>query len=113
MEKIIMRADLSKIMIGKYVTISDSVIIKPPIKKQNKEYNFVPVQIGSFVFIDKNTIIQAMKIGHYARIGKDCVIGQRVVIGDGAVILDGSIVTADAQIAPYSVYGGKPALYLG
>lgn len=54
-----------------------------------------------------------MKIGSYVKIGKDCVIGQRVVIGECSVILDGSIVTADTQIAPYSVYGGKPALYMG
>lgn len=65
------------------------------------------------MFVDKNTIIQAMKIGNYSKIGKDCVIGQRVVIGECSVILDGSIVTADTQIAPYSVYGGKPATYMG
>lgn len=54
-----------------------------------------------------------MKIGNYVKIGKDCVIGQRVVIGECSVVLDGSIVTADTQIAPFSVYGGKPALYMG
>lgn len=42
---------------------------------------FVNVQIGNYVFVDKNTIIQAMKIGNYVKIGKDCIIGQRVVIG--------------------------------
>lgn len=54
-----------------------------------------------------------MKVGSYVKIGKDCIIGQRVIIGECSIILDGSIVTADTQIAPFSVYGGKPALYMG
>lgn len=54
-----------------------------------------------------------MKIGNYAKIGKDCIIGSRVIIGEASIILDGSIVTADTNIAPFSVYGGKPALYMG
>jgi dynactin-5 len=54
-----------------------------------------------------------MKIGNFVKIGKDCIIGQRVVIGECSIVLDGSIVTADTQIAPFSVYGGKPALYMG
>lgn len=54
-----------------------------------------------------------MKIGNYAKLGKDCIIGPRSIIGECSIILDGSIVTADTNIAPYSVYGGKPALYMG
>jgi carbonic anhydrase/acetyltransferase-like protein (isoleucine patch superfamily) len=81
MEKVILRSDLSQIVIGKYVILSDNVIIKPPLKKQNNLMKFVPVDICNFVFIDKNTIVQAIKIGNYTKIGKDCVIGQRVVIG--------------------------------
>lgn len=113
MDRLILRADLSKIYIGRYVTLSQNVIVKPPIKRQNNQMKFVNVEIGNYVFVDKGTIIQAMKIGHYVRIGKDCVIGQRVVIGECSIVLDGSIVTADTQIAPFSVYGGKPALYMG
>ena len=113
MDRLILRADLGKIYIGRYVTLSENVIVKPPMKKQNNQMKFVPVEIGNYVFVDKNTIIQAMKVGNYSKIGKDCIISQRVVIGECAVILDGSIVTPDTQIAPYSVYGGKPALYMG
>ena len=54
-----------------------------------------------------------MKVGNYAKIGKDCILGPRVVVGESSIILDGSIVTADTNIAPFSVYGGKPALYMG
>ena len=65
------------------------------------------------MFVDKGTIIQGIKIGSYVKIGKDCIIGPRVVIGDCCIILDGSIIPGDAQLASSSVYGGKPALYMG
>ena len=63
--------------------------------------------------MDKGAIIEAMLIGDYVKIGKDCILGQRVVVGNNAVILDNSIVCQDTYIAPYSVYGGKPAIYMG
>jgi len=69
--------------------------------------------IGNYVFVDKGTIIEAMAIGSYSKIGRDCILGQRVVVGDNAVILDNSIVCPDTYIAPFSVYGGKPAIYMG
>ena len=74
---------------------------------------FVPVEIGNHVFIDKNTIVQAMKIGSNVKIGRDCVIGQRVIIAENCIILDGSIIPPDTNISSFSVYGGKPALYVG
>lgn len=113
MERLILRADLAKIYLGRYAILNENVIIKPPMKKQNNQMKFVSVEIGNYVFIDKNTIVQAIKIGNFAKIGKDCIIGARSTIGESSVILDGSIITPDSVIAPYSVYGGKPALYMG
>jgi dynactin 5 len=54
-----------------------------------------------------------MLIGNFVKIGKDCILGQRAVIGDNSIIMDNSIVSPDSYIAPFSVYGGKPAIYLG
>lgn len=65
------------------------------------------------MYVEKGTIIEAMSIGNFVKIGKDCILGQRVVVGDNSIILDNSIVSPDAYIAPFSVYGGKPAVYLG
>lgn len=36
MQRIILRGDLAKVSIGKYVILSEMVIIKPPTKRQNK-----------------------------------------------------------------------------
>lgn len=112
-QRIILRGDLAKVSIGKYVILSEMVVIKPPTKRQNKELRYVPTNIGNYVFVDKGTIIEAMSIGNYVKIGRDCILGQRVVIGDNSIILDNSVVCPDTFIAPYSVYGGKPAVYMG
>ena len=87
--------------------------MKPPYKRQNGQMKFVPVEVGNYVFIDKNSIVQAMKIGNNVRIGKDCIIGQRTVIAENSILLDGSIVPPDTTISSFSVHGGKPALYIG
>jgi dynactin-5 len=63
--------------------------------------------------VDKGTILQSVSIGNFVKIGKDCILDQRVVVADNSIILDNSIVPPDTYIAPFSVYGGKPAIYLG
>lgn len=35
-QRIILRGDLAKVSIGKYVVLSEMVILKPPTKRQNK-----------------------------------------------------------------------------
>ena len=86
----------------------EGVIIKPSFKKTAGRIKFTPVEIGDYVFIDKNTIVQAAKIGSYTKIGKDCIIGQRSLISDNVIIADGTIVPPDTTIPSYSMYSGKP-----
>ena len=54
-----------------------------------------------------------MSIGNLDKVVRDCILGQRVVIGDNSIVLDNSIVCPDTYIAPFSVYGGRPAIYMG
>jgi hypothetical protein len=43
MDRLLLRADLSKIYIGRFVTLGENVIVKPPIKRQNNQMKFVNV----------------------------------------------------------------------
>lgn len=108
-EKLIIRGDLASITLGKYVTLLEGVILKPSYKKHNGKIKFVPMEIGDYVFIEKNTIVSASKIGSYTRIGKDCIIGHRCVIDENVIIADGSIVPPETHIPAYSLYAGKPS----
>lgn len=71
------------------------------------------LNIGDHVFIDRGCIVCAIKIGSNVHIGKNCIIGHRVVIKDNCKILDNSILAADTVVPPFTVYGGKPATYIG
>ena len=68
--------------------------------------------IGDNVYIDRDCIISALKIGNCVQIGKSCVIGHRVQIHDNAKILDNSILPPDTIVPPYTVYGGRPAVFI-
>ena len=65
------------------------------------------------MYIDRGTIVSASRIGHNVHIGKNCVIGHRCIIKDNCKILDNSILTTDTVVPPFTVFGGRPAVYLG
>lgn len=69
--------------------------------------------IGDNVYVDRGSIVCALKIGSNVYIGKNCVIGHRVVIKDNCKILDNSVVPSDTTIPPMTVFGGRPAIYVG
>ena len=103
---------MAQISLGKYTLFLEGVVIKPSYKRvSGGKLKFLPIEIGDYVFVDKNTIIQAVKIGSFTKIGKDCIIGQRSLISDNVIILPGTIVPPDTVIPSYSVYGGKPCIY--
>ena len=68
--------------------------------------------IGDNVYIDKDCIICALKIGNNVQIGKNCVIGHKVQIHDNCKILDNSILPPDTIVPPFTVYGGRPAQFI-
>lgn len=69
--------------------------------------------IGDNVYIDRGSIVCALKIGNFVSIGKNCVIGHRCILRDNCKILDGSILPPDTVVPPFTVYGGRPATYIG
>ena len=61
-----------------YVIIREDVIIRPCHMKQQGKIKYVKQTIGDNVYIDKDCVINALKIGSNVQIGKGCVIGHRV-----------------------------------
>ena len=70
------------------------------------------MSIGDCVYIDKECVINALKIGNNVQIGRNCIIGHRVQIYDNVKILDNSIVPPETVIPAFTVYAGKPAQYI-
>lgn len=111
----ILRGDLAVIQTGEYVIIKEDVILRPTFAKGEgqKRLKYVKQKIGNCVYIDRGSIVCALRIGSNVHIGKNCIIGHRSMIKDNTKILDGSIVPPDTIIPPFTVFGGKPATYIG
>ncbi|KAL4466809.1 hypothetical protein ABPG74_010406 [Tetrahymena malaccensis] len=112
-QKNIIRGDLGRINLGKYLILCEGVTLRPSYQVQaNDQIKYSHITIGDYVIIDSNSIIQAQKIGSNVHIGKNCIIGHRANISDNVKILDDTIIPPDTVIPPYTVYGGKPARYI-
>jgi dynactin 5 len=100
---------------GEYVIIKDDVIVRPTYGKDaaGKKVKYSKLKIGSYVYIDRGTIVSCLKIGNNVHIGKNCIIGHRCVIKDNVKILDNTILAPETCVPPYTVYGGKPGVFLG
>jgi dynactin-5 len=111
----ILRGDLADIIMGEYVIIKEDVIIRPTYAKGEgqKRLKYVKQKFGSYIVIDRGSIVCSLRIGNNVHIGKNCIIGHRSIIKDNAKILDNSIVPPDTIIPPFTVFGGKPANYVG
>ena len=71
------------------------------------------MDIGDNVTIEPHCVISAASIGSNVHIGKSCIIGHRVVIKDNVKILDDTVIPPDTNIPSFTVFGGKPAQYMG
>lgn len=109
----ILRGDLATIKMGQYVVVREEVVLRPTYTKSKGKLKYVTLSIGDNVFIDKGSIVCAIKIGNNVHIGKNCVVGHRAVIKDNCKILDNSVLAPDTVVPPFTVYGGRPATYIG
>jgi dynactin-5 len=54
---LIIRGDLAKVTMGKYVTLMENVTLKPSYKRAKQKLAFIPITIGDYVTIESNSII--------------------------------------------------------
>eukprot|EP00946_MAST-07B_sp_MAST-7B-sp1_P003573 g3573.t1 len=109
----VLRGDLSHIRIGRYCILSESCTVRPTGKRFSRGFAFIPMQLGNYVYVGENTVVEAAQIGSQVMIGRNCVIGARCIIRDCCEIVDGSVVAPGTVIPPYSRYAGSPARLVG
>jgi dynactin-5 len=71
----VLRGDLAQISMGYFCVVREECIIRPCYTKTQGRLKYSKMSIGDNVFIDKDTIICALKIGNNVQIGKSCIIG--------------------------------------
>ena len=109
----ILRGDLAKICLGKCCVIEEEVILHPPYYQRKGQLKYKQMEIGSHVHIEKGCIISAEKIGSNVKIHKNSIISNRCQIQDNSMILEDSVLAPDTVVPSFSVYGGRPARFLG
>ena len=111
----ILRGDLAMVTMGEHVIIKEDVIIRPTYAKVEgkKRLTYQKQKFGNNVMIERSSIVSALRVGNNVHIGKNCVIGHRAILKDNCKILDGSVLPPDSIVPPFTVFGGRPATYLG
>ncbi len=112
-EDVIIRGDLGKITIGSGTIIDSGAVLHPCLNAPYPPFDYKHLMIGSHCYIGKNTIVCARSIGNNVYIGNNCILADRVEIGSNVKIPDGSYLPPDTKVLDNSVFGGKPAKYLG
>lgn len=99
-DNILLRGDLARIQIGRYVTIGQGTTLSPPLD--------IPLVIRSHTIVGSNCEIHAAAIGSFCKIGDSCKIGNRCIIKDACSIEEGTILGDDTVVAPFSRVKGRP-----
>ena len=112
-DNVILRGDLALIVILRDTIICENVIIHPSLNSSVQPYEYKSLNIGSYCFIGKNSIVSSIKIGNYVYIGENCILSDRTKVGDNVKILDNTYVPCDMELVENGIYGGYPAKLLG
>ena len=81
-DNVVLRGDLALIVIARDTILGENVIIHPSLNSYSQPYEYKNLNIGSFCYIGKNSIISSLKIGNYVYIGENCILSDRTKVGD-------------------------------
>lgn len=109
----IIRGDMSDIVIGRYCSIAQNVVMDAGFHHNTGFVTTYPLN----VFFEKLRHITGhpvskgqITIGNDVWVGESSIILGGITIGDGAVIAAGSVVTKN--VLPYQIVGGVPAKHI-
>ena len=97
-----LRAERTPIVIGKYCTIFDGVMMFTKSEKS-------PIELGNYAIIETGTCIFGTFFADYITIGENCLVLERSSIGEGAVIIAESTIAAGTIIPERAIMKGNPA----
>jgi dynactin-5 len=118
------RGDMKNVRIGRYCSIGENTIIRPPsyqtsIVESNTAggggdhgdgvIQFLPSLIGNHTRIGRDCVIESASIGACVYIASNVVISKRVLIKDCCYIEEGTMIPPDTVIPPFSRVAGCPA----
>ena len=101
---VVLRADINKIVIGKYSNIQDLSVVH----LESERGTFV----GEYCVVGHRVILHACALGDGVLVGMGSIILNGAKIGNGSLIGAGSLVTENTVVKPGSLYFGRPAKFV-
>ncbi len=97
----VLRADINKIVVGKYSNIQDLSVCHVE--------NETACVVGNYVTVGHRVILHACTVEDDVLVGMGTVVMNRAHIGKGTIIGAGSLITEGKELEPGAVYVGRPA----
>ena len=97
-----LRAENGPIVIGKYTTIYDGVMM---FTKSDKS----PIEIGNYNIIETGTCVFGTFTSDYVTLGENCVVYERSSIGEGVILIANSTVGMGLVVPERAIMKGNPA----
>ncbi|PFH34327.1 putative dynactin p25 [Besnoitia besnoiti] len=105
---VLLRGDLVSLRFGRYVYLDDNVLVHPSSYRSKGQTLHVPLTVGDYVTVGRDTVVRAVAIGSCVQIGANCVIGNRCILKDFCKILPGTVLAPDTVVPSFTVFGGAP-----
>lgn len=106
---VVIRADFTKVRIGRYTNVQDNAVIHSGDMYEDKRPKYYSTKIGNYVIIGHQALV------HGATIEDQCIIGGSSIVFNGARIRKGSMVglgaavLRDFEVPPRTAVVGIPA----
>ena len=104
----LVRGDLATLRIGQHCFFGISSLVRPPSKHYQRTFAYLPMTLGSNIFIGRNSIIEAARIGDCVIVSDDCIVSSRCILQDACILLPGTVLPPDTVVPPFTVYWGNP-----
>lgn len=100
----VLRADLNRIVIGRYTNIQDLTVVHLETDRD--------CVVGDYCVIGHRVILHGCRIGDRVLVGMGAIILNGAEIGDGVLIGAGALVTENMKVEDGSLYLGTPAKFV-
>jgi len=105
----VVRADVQRVVIGKYSNIQDCSVVHEDSGRGTGNPEGTATIVGDYVTVGHNAILHACTLEDYCLVGMGAVVMDAAVVGKGSVIGAGALVTKGMHIPPFSLVVGAPA----
>ncbi|RQX72757.1 putative dynactin p25, partial [Toxoplasma gondii CAST] len=105
---VILRGELAPLRFGRYVYLEENVLVHPSVYRSKGQPLHVPLTVGDYVVVGRNSVVRAVAVGSCVEISVNCVVGNRCILKDFCRLLPGTVLPPDTVVPSFTVFGGNP-----